>query len=67
MLVDHYEEDWTALWWVELQGTAATLDGPAAEAALDALAGRYPPYRSNRPPGPVVTVTPRRWVWWSAR
>ena len=43
MLVDHYEEDWTALWWVELQGTAATLDGPAAEAALDALAGRYPP------------------------
>ena len=67
MLVDHYEEDWTALWWVELQGTAATLDGPAAEAALDALAGRYPPYRGNRPPGPAVAVTPRRWAWWSAR
>jgi PPOX class probable F420-dependent enzyme len=66
LLVDHYDEDWTALWWVELQGTAATLEGATAEAALDALAGRYPPYRSQRPPGPVVAVTPRRWAWWSA-
>jgi PPOX class probable F420-dependent enzyme len=66
VLVDHYDEDWTALWWVELQGTAATLEGEAAEAALDALAGRYPPYRAARPPGPVVAVTPRRWAWWSA-
>jgi PPOX class probable F420-dependent enzyme len=67
MLVDHYAEDWTALWWVELQGTAAFLDGQAAEAALDALASRYPPYRADRPPGPVVAVSPRRWAWWSAR
>ena len=66
MLVDHYAEDWTALWWVELQGEAAVLEGPAAEAALDALASRYPLYRSDRPPGPVVAVTPRRWAWWSA-
>ena len=66
MLVDHYDEDWTKLWWVELQGTAAVLDGAAAEAALDALARRYAPYRSARPPGPVVAVTPRRWAWWSA-
>jgi PPOX class probable F420-dependent enzyme len=66
VLVDHYAEDWAALWWVELQGTAATLEGEAAEAALDALAERYPPYRANRPPGPVVAVTPRRWTWWSA-
>ena len=66
MLADHYDEDWTRLWWVELQGTAATLEGEAAEAALDLLARRYPPYRAARPPGPVVAVTPRRWAWWSA-
>jgi hypothetical protein len=65
-LVDHYSDDWTALWWVELQGTAAVLEGAAAEAALDALADRYTPYRADRPPGPVVAVTPRRWAWWSA-
>ena len=66
MLADHYAEDWAELWWVELQGTAATLAGQAAAAALDALAERYPAYRSERPPGPVVAVTPRRWTWWSA-
>jgi PPOX class probable F420-dependent enzyme len=66
MLADHYDEDWAKLWWVELRGTAATLDGEAAAAALDALAGRYPAYRAERPPGPVVAVTPRRWAWWSA-
>jgi PPOX class probable F420-dependent enzyme len=66
MLVDHYAEDWRELWWVELQGTAATLQGPAAEAALDALAARYPAYRAERPPGPVVAVTAHRWSWWSA-
>ena len=66
MLADHYAEDWAELWWVELQGTAATVDGEAAGAALDALAGRYPAYRAERPPGPVVAVTPRRWTWWSA-
>jgi PPOX class probable F420-dependent enzyme len=66
MLADHYADDWAELWWVELQGTASTLAGQAAAAALDALAERYPAYRSERPPGPVVAVTPRRWVWWSA-
>jgi hypothetical protein len=54
MLVDHYAEDWAALWWVELQGRAAFLEGEAAEAALDALAGRYPPT------GPAA----RRARWW---
>jgi PPOX class probable F420-dependent enzyme len=66
LLVDHYADDWAELWWVELQGTAAALDGPAAEAALDALAARHPRYRVERPPGPVVAVRPLRWVWWSA-
>jgi PPOX class probable F420-dependent enzyme len=66
MLADHYAEDWAELWWVELQGTAAIVEGEAAAAALDALAERYPAYRSERPPGPVVAVTPRRWTWWSA-
>ena len=54
MLVDHYDEDWARLWWVELQGTAAVLDGAAAEAALDALARRY------APPG----APGRRARWW---
>ena len=66
LLVDHYEDDWAELWWVELQGTAAVIGGRAADAALDSLAARYPAYRDHRPPGPVVAVTPRAWAWWSA-
>jgi PPOX class probable F420-dependent enzyme len=66
LLVDHYADDWSELWWVELRGDAAVLEGAAAAAALDALAARYTPYRAARPPGEVVAVRPRRWSWWSA-
>ena len=67
MLVDHYADDWSTLWWVELRGTAWILEEGRAEDALDALASRYPPYAEARPPGPVVAVRPDRWTWWSAR
>jgi PPOX class probable F420-dependent enzyme len=67
LLVDHYDEDWTQLWWVELRGSASVLEGAAVEPALDALAARYPAYRSARPAGPVVAIAPDRWAWWSAR
>jgi PPOX class probable F420-dependent enzyme len=67
LLVDHYEDDWSALWWVELRGTASRLEGEAAEAALDVLAARYPAYLKARPPGPVIEIEPERWTWWSAR
>src|SRR3954468_13483873 len=43
VLVDHYDEEWTRLWWVRVDGTARVVD--AAEAALDLLAARYPVYR----------------------
>jgi PPOX class probable F420-dependent enzyme len=66
LLADHYAEDWATLWWVELRGTAATLEGRAAEAALDALAARYPAYRASRPGGPAVAVRPDAWAWWAA-
>jgi PPOX class probable F420-dependent enzyme len=66
VLVDHYDDDWSALWWVELRGTASLIDGEAAAAALDALAVRYPAYQEARPPGPVVAIEPASWTWWSA-
>ena len=66
MLADHYSEDWARLWWVELRGTAAILQGEAAAAAIAALAARYAPYRDAPPPGPAVAITPVAWTWWSA-
>ena len=67
LLVDHYDENWSALWWVRVDGHAATHEaGPLRERALDALAAKYPPYRASRPAGPVVAITPLRWTGWSA-
>ena len=67
LLVDHYEADWAALWWVRIDGTAAVHEaGELRERAVDVLAAKYPPYRAARPAGPVVAITPRRWSGWSA-
>ena len=67
LLVDHYDADWSALWWVRVDGHAATHEaGPLRERALDALAAKYPPYRASRPAGPLVAITPTRWTGWSA-
>src|SRR4051812_49360507 len=35
-LVDHYDEDWAALWWVRADGTGRVLDaaGPEAREAV---------------------------------
>jgi PPOX class probable F420-dependent enzyme len=68
VLVDHYESDWTRLWWVRADGRARVLEQGGAEAldALAALTGRYDPYRGSPPPGPVLAIDVERWVGWSA-
>ena len=67
LLVDHYDADWSALWWVRVDGHAAAHEaGALRERALDALAAKYPPYRAARPAGPAVAITPLRWTGWSA-
>ena len=66
LVVDHYDADWSALWWVRVDGHAAVVpDGPLRERALAVLAAKYPAYRTP-PGGPVVAITPVRWTGWSA-
>lgn len=67
VLVDHYEEDWSRLWWVSMRGRASVLDdGPAADAALAALAAKYPQYRREPPQGPVIALEVVKWRSWRA-
>jgi PPOX class probable F420-dependent enzyme len=68
VLVDHYEDDWNALWWVRADGTGRILDPaePEARDAIARLAARYPQYRENPPRGPVVAIDVERWSSWSA-
>jgi len=66
VLVDHYAEDWTQLWWVRIDGTAVVHEaGELADRARTALASKYPPYAAAAPTGGAVLVlTPNRWAGW---
>ena len=67
LLADHYEEDWTRLWWVRVDGTARVVDDTVERTrALDLLAGRYAQYLEARPQGPVVAITITRITGWAA-
>jgi PPOX class probable F420-dependent enzyme len=67
LLVDHYDDDWTRLWWVRVDGTAIVRDvGAEHESAIDLLAAKYAQYRDLRPVGSVLEITALRWQGWSA-
>jgi PPOX class probable F420-dependent enzyme len=66
VLVDHYEDDWSKLWWVRADGSARVVADPTeAEHAVDLLVNRYAQYRASRPPGPVVAIDIDRLTGWS--
>jgi PPOX class probable F420-dependent enzyme len=66
LLVDHYEEDWGALWWVRADGRGRVLapDEPEAQRAIALLAARYPQQTAT---GAVLAVDVERWTGWTAR
>jgi PPOX class probable F420-dependent enzyme len=67
VLADHYDEDWSRLWWVRADGRASIMDAPGEMAGpIRLLAGRYPQYRRSPPAGPVICVLVDRWVGWAA-
>jgi PPOX class probable F420-dependent enzyme len=67
LLADHYDEDWSQLWWVRADGTARVLDAAEAPEAIDALAQKYAQYAERRPDGPVVVIAVQRMSGWEAR
>ena len=67
LLVDHYADDWTQLWWVRADGVAAIHSGgEPMHAGYRLLRAKYPQYQSVPLIGPVITVTVRRWTSWHA-
>ena len=63
VLADHYEDDWSKLWWVRLRGTARIGDD---RRALELLAAKYPQYRERIPAGPVIAVSIEERIEWTA-
>lgn len=67
VIVDHYEDDWSALFWVRVDGTATIVDGGSEfEDGVAALGAKYAQYRAQPPAGPAIVITPSDWSWWSA-
>ncbi len=64
LLVDHYEEDWTRLWWARADGHAVV--SPEDPPAVALLTAKYPAYVERPPEGPVVRIDVSRWSGWSA-
>jgi PPOX class probable F420-dependent enzyme len=64
LLVDAYFDDWSRLEWVELSGRVSILDAADAGDALQALAAKYPQYRTEPPPGPLLRLAPERFACW---
>jgi PPOX class probable F420-dependent enzyme len=67
ILVDHYDDDWSRLWWIRLRGRARVLDaGDEREHALALLRAKYPQYRDEPPDGAVLAVDVTETRAWSA-
>jgi PPOX class probable F420-dependent enzyme len=65
LTVDRYSPDWSQLAWVQLLCAASVVEEMRAD-VLDALAARYPAYRSKPPGGPLIRLEPARAVCWRA-
>jgi PPOX class probable F420-dependent enzyme len=68
LVVDVWDEDWSRLCWVIVEGRAEVLTrGAEFTRAIDLLLAKYPQYRAmglDRAEGAVVTVAPRRILAW---
>jgi PPOX class probable F420-dependent enzyme len=67
LTVDHYDDDWERLAWVQLLGEATIVAAAGRDRVLDALSRRYAQYGDHPPPGPLVCLRPARALWWRAR
>jgi PPOX class probable F420-dependent enzyme len=67
VLVDHYAEDWSRLWWVRLRGRGRVVEhGSELELALGLLTEKYEQYRNQPPGAPVLAIEVEEWRGWSA-
>jgi PPOX class probable F420-dependent enzyme len=68
LVVDRWDEDWSQLCWVIVEGRAEVLtSGPEFARAIDLLVGKYPQYHGlplDRDGGAVVAITPERILAW---
>ncbi|MEV7968292.1 TIGR03668 family PPOX class F420-dependent oxidoreductase [Sphaerisporangium sp. NPDC088356] len=66
VLVDHYDDDWTRLWWVRADGVATIVERDEERLpVLASLVAKYPQYADHVPEGPVILIEVTRYTTWS--
>ena len=66
LTVDRYTDEWDELAWVQVLGSVRILEVAEGRAGLEALRAKYEQYRDEEPPGPLLALGPRRYLWWRA-
>jgi PPOX class probable F420-dependent enzyme len=67
VLVQHWDEDWSPLWWVRADGMATVSDEPATvEHAIRLLRAKYEQYASVDVHGPIIEIVVEHWFGWSS-
>jgi PPOX class probable F420-dependent enzyme len=65
LLVDHYDDDWTTLWWIRVDGLGRVAEDDDMRArALELLGAKYPQYAENPPPGAMIAIELESWHAW---
>jgi PPOX class probable F420-dependent enzyme len=68
LVVDRYDEDWSRLCWVIVEGRADLLtDGSVRTTAVDLLVAKYAQYRTlglDRDEATVIRIAPERALAW---
>jgi PPOX class probable F420-dependent enzyme len=66
VLADHYDDDWSRLWWARADGFARIITEPRLMAGpVELLSARYPQYESDPPRGPVIAIAVTHWSGWA--
>jgi PPOX class probable F420-dependent enzyme len=67
LLAQHWDEDWSALWWVRADGIATITDAGASVVRIAGLLrSKYHQYESVDVSGPVVAVSVNTWRGWTS-
>jgi PPOX class probable F420-dependent enzyme len=64
VLAEHYDDDWTQLWWVRANGRA--IESALTDAWAVAFAKKYAPYRAEGAIASVLVVTVESITGWTA-
>ena len=65
VLVDHYDENWSKLWWVRADGEARVVEeGEDRDRVVSILTDKYEQYAEQPPTGPAIVIIVSEWRHW---